>query len=230
MDPKKRDHPPFLTLLLIILILSSVVASYFVYQNNQTLTSLKELTKPTLTPSPNPFPPPRTQKDESSGRSVYTNFEYGFLFGYPSDMFIFSMQEPYGLFLSNKPNAGSPMEVGTDGLWLSVSYESLSKERQDYFQSIIEMKNNTTDKKRAITKLSTLTAPEASGASFFQGVPENFVGEPAYAYQAFWVRGSRTYRLVLGALTERGIRKYKSLFDDLVSSFTFISSREAPSS
>lgn len=228
-NPKEPEQSPLLAIAIILILVTAFTAGV-AYQNSRVLSALRALPPGTPTPTPNPFPSPRIQKDESTGRTVYTNYEYGFLFGYPANVFVYSEQQPYAFFLSNKENGKSPWELGSDGLWLNVSYEPINQERRDYFASILAMKNNTTDTKNAVTKLTALTTPEASGAAYFQGLPPNVKGEAAYSYEAVWISETKVYRLTLGAPTEKGIRKYKSLFDDIVSSFTFIRSQEASSS
>jgi len=94
------------------------------------------------------------------------------------------------------------MELGTDGLWLNMSFEPSGSTMADHYQRIIDMPVSSSNEEQAITKLSNLTTNEINGGVYYQGVAKSFVGEPAYTYEAVWLQKGITYRLSMSAMKE----------------------------
>lgn len=178
---------------------------------------------PTASPTPALTTPTSTTVNALGNMKAYTNNTLGFSFQYPSDLFVYQGNpQTDSQYWSNKINGGAPLELGQDGIWLNMSFSNPGKTMNDFYNKIINLKVNESISESAVTKLSDLNTNSIKGAVYFQGVPTNFTGEPAYTYEAVWIKGSLVYRLSFSAFTQENLQNQKKTFDQILSTFKFV--------
>lgn len=210
--PKSQNTSLFL--IGIILLLASLGSfGIFAYQNYFTQKPL-----PTVSPTP-----PTSTPDETANWKTYTNSQAGFSIKYPADVFVYQGNpQQESQFWSNKINGGAPLELGQDGIWLNMSFSNPGAIMTDFYNKIINLRINETISQSAITKLANINSDGVAGATYHQGIPPDFTGEPAYTYEAVWIKGNLVYRLSLSAFTESNLQTYKTTFDQILSTFKFL--------
>ena len=165
-----------------------------------------------------------TQADESIVEwEKYVNPEHKISFKYPKNIFVYhDTSTPETQYWSNKPNGGAPLELGVDGVWLNMSFSDPGFTMTMFYKNIInDLAINESISQSAVTKLSNIETDGIKGATYFQGTPENFVGEKAYSYEAVWIKGENVYRLSLSAFSKQRLKEYKKTFDQILSTFKF---------
>lgn len=226
VQPKPSQLPIVLLSLLSFIFLSGMNYFYLRMKSiNVKLASSPNLaTVPTNTtqPSPSILPKSTIEINPKTNQTIYTNDTYGFNFEYPQELFVYHGEQSNAFYISNKADGGAPMELGSDGLWLNVSFGSQGPAMESWYrQEVLAMPIMSTNNKSAITKLSNLNTNGVVGLVYFQGIPPSFVGEKTYSYVALWIKDSIIYSLNFSAFELDILKKYKPTFDQIVATFQF---------
>ena len=223
-EPAKKSSPILIVAIILMLIAVLAAGGYLLW--------LKYFSGSGTTPTPTPIaivtasPTP----DPTVNWKTYTNTQAGILFKYPSEVFVYqSNPQQDAQFWSNKINVGAPLELGLDGIWLNMSFSNPGAVMTDFYNKIINLKVNESITQSAVTKLTNIKSGDVMGATYYQGIPPNFAGAPAYTYEAVWIKEGIVYRLSLSVLTEENLQKYKTTFDQMVSTFKFVEATQMAS-
>lgn len=210
--PPSNPQSKFLLPLFAVLLLGmGLVGGYYISRN----TSGNPVYSPPQIPQP-------TQAVNANIKT-YQNAVYNFSFQYPTDLFIYQHPpQQEAQYWSNKANGGSPMELGTDGVWMNMVFSNPGSSLINFYKKIMDLPINGTLSENGVTKLSNITTNGVQGVTYFQGVPPNFVGGgPAYSYEALWIQDNFVYRLTFSTFSEAKLTTYKPTFDQIVNSFKF---------
>ena len=127
-------------------------------------------------------------------------------------------------YWSSKPGALAPLELGIDGFWLDIQVYDNNPDLVTLYQKLINLRVGETDNggfKNVSTKLSSLNTEGVQGATFASKPPPNFAGEPAYTYDAVWIRNNKLYLLSLAYMSESNRDSHKGLFNQILTSYKF---------
>lgn len=160
---------------------------------------------------------------ETANWKTYTNTTYNVQFKYPQDIFVYQgVPSNDAQYWSNKVNGAAPLELGIDGVWLNIGFASMGNTFNfDKYLSELETKS-------AYAKVSDLPTIDAKGALYHVGIPEGSAGEPAYSYEAIWLKGDVLYTLSLSTFKDMTLAKYKVTFDQILSTFKFLNTNITP--
>lgn len=153
---------------------------------------------------------------------VYTNYEYGFKFKYPEDIFVeqFNSVNHDGWY--NEKGASTPFDLDENGVWAVVVFTESTKRFED---SVSRKFNLVTGETNSLgeTKISSIEKTGYKNVVFFEKIPEEKGSEHSVSYKSEWIVDGRYISLSLSARENKDslLMKYKNNFDQMVSSFEF---------
>ena len=137
---------------------------------------------------------------DTSSWKTYTNSTLGISLKYPDSIFVYQGNfQNNSIYWSNKSNGGTPMELGKDGLWMSLSATKLDN------SGMIFYKNKVSTGKWTISHDLPIANAEVS-----------------YSYTAMQLQADTLYKIFIAAFTDSNLTKYKASFDQILSTFHFI--------
>jgi hypothetical protein len=169
--------------------------------------------------TPQPTPNTRTLNVVIKN-GVYTDYDNGFIFHYPTDFFVFATENGY---LRNTETFETKTFFEDESSYVEL-YVGTSP-INDFDKTLIDLKKGQKLEKFALTKLTDLETKNMSGYVYFQDNTLIGQGPRHYTYHAAWVKKGAEYTKIYYfnmKIYKNDPEKYKPIFDQIVSSFRLI--------
>lgn len=182
--------------------------------NNQQVVET-QVSAPTSSPAPTHNP--------RSNLNPYINDYYGYSINFPADWFNLKDSEGLEQYFSNK-KIGSPMEMGSEGIWANIRTDTDSDFYDDLFNAKSGQIISTGNSKSIITKLSNLDVNGLKTVKYISETPPDFQGETAYFVNYAIKKDEEIFIISFLTVDEQSSQKYMKLYDQITSTFKFTDS------